>query len=114
MPESLIDIKGDRNFKVTELIADPVTSTGYGVVSAGDYFIKVFSSISPAYEQTIDELVLHHGADVAGILMKSGWLVKFPFTYAKNYYSMVKAPNNGPLSEVKDTLKNKIKNDVKN
>lgn len=109
LPENIKMIKGNDNFKITELIADPVTSTGYGVVSAGDYFIKVFSSISPAYEQTIDELVLNHGADVAGILMKSTWLVQFPFVYAKNYFNTVKSPNNGPLSDVKNNLKSKIK-----
>lgn len=109
LPENIKMVKGSENFKITELITDPVTSTGYGVVSAGDYFLKVFSSISPAYESTIDELVLNHGADVAGILMKSTWLVKFPFVYAKNYYHTVKAPNNGPLADVKANLKNKLK-----
>lgn len=112
LPENIRMVKEDKNFKITEFISDPVTSAGYGVVSAGDYFIKIFSSISPAYENTIDELVLNHGADVAGILMKSSWLVKFPFVYAKNYFNTIKAPNNGPLSEVKANLKNKIKEDV--
>ncbi len=111
LPEHIKMIKGDKNFKVTEIISDPVTSAGYGVVSAGDYFIKIFSSISPAYEQTIDELVLNHGADVAGILTKSGWLVRFPFVYARNYFHAVKSPNNGPLTNVKKNLKNKIKNE---
>lgn len=109
MPDDFMAIKEDNNFKVTELITNPVTSTGYGVVSASDYAIKVFSSISPAYEATIDELVLNHGADVATILMKSTWLVKFPFVYAKNYIGTVKSPNNGPLTEVKANLKNRIK-----
>lgn len=109
LPDDIRTIRENTNFKITEFITDPVTSTGYGVVSAGDYFIKVFSSISPAYEQTIDELVLNHGADVAGILMKSTWLVKFPFVYAKNYFNTVKSPNNGPLADVKANLKSKIK-----
>lgn len=109
LPENIKTVREDKNFKVTEIISKPVPSAGYGVVSAGDYFIKVFSSISPAYEQTIDELVLNHGADVAGILIKSTWLVKFPFVYAKNYFNTVKSPNNGPLSNVKNNLKNKIR-----
>ncbi len=110
LPENIRMVTEDtENFKVTELITNPVTSTGYGVVSAGDYFLKIFSSISPAYEQTIDELVLNHGADVAGILMKSGWIVQFPVAYARNYYHTLKAPNNGPLSDVKSSLKYKIK-----
>lgn len=109
LPDDMKLIKEDKNFKITELIAEPVASTGYGVVSASDYFIKIFSSISPAYEQTIDELVLNHGADVATILVKSTWLVQFPFVYAKNYFNTVKSPNNGPLTGVKNNLKNKIK-----
>ena len=110
LPEDIRTIREDtENFKITEIISNPVPSAGYGVVSAGDYFIKVFSSISPAYEATIDELVLNHGADVATILVKSTWLAKFPFTYAKNYYNAVKAPNNGPLSDIKATLREKIK-----
>lgn len=109
LPEDIKTIKEDKNFKITELINDPVISASYGVISAGDYFIKLFSSISPAYEQTIDELVLNHGADVGAILMKSTWLVKFPFVYTKNYVGAVRSPNNGPLTDVKASLKNKIK-----
>lgn len=99
----------NTNFKITQIIEQPIVSTGYGIVSASDYFIKLFSSVSPAYEQTIDELILNHGADTATILIKSGWLVKFPFVYGKNYINNIKAPNNGPLSDVKSNLKNKIK-----
>ncbi len=109
LPADIHTIRENENFKITEIISNPVPSAGYGVVSASDYCLKVFSSISPAYEQTIDELVLNHGADVAGILMKSTWLVKFPFVYAKNYVNTVRTPNNGPLSEVKASLKSKIK-----
>ncbi len=99
----------DKNFKVTQIIQNPVISTGYGVVSASDYLIKLFSSISPAYEKTIDELILGYGADTANILIKSGWLIKFPFVYSKNYINNLIAPNNGPLSDVKADLKNKLK-----
>lgn len=99
----------NTNFKITQIIDQPIVTTGYGIVSASDYFIKLFSSVSPAYEQTIDELILNHGADTATILIKSGWLLKFPFVYGKNYINNVKAPNNGPLSDVKSNLKNKMK-----
>lgn len=109
LPNDIRTIREDENFKITEIISKPVPSAGYGVVSASDYCLKVFSSVSPAYEQTIDELVLNHGADVAGILLKSTWLVKFPFVYAKNYVNTVRTPNNGPLSDVKASLKSKIK-----
>lgn len=101
--------KAGKDFKITQIVEKPITSAGYGVVSASDYFIKLFSSVSPAYEQTIDELILAHGADTATILMKSSWLFKFPFVYGKNYINNLKAPNNGPLSDVKTNLKNKLK-----
>ena len=109
LPSDLSVTENNNEFKITQLIQQPITSTGYGIVSASDYFIKLFSSISPAYEDTIDELVLNHGADTATILIKSSWLVKFPFVYGKNYFNNLKAPNNGPLSDVKSNLKNKLK-----
>ncbi len=102
-----LDMKSN-DFKVTTIVQNPVISASYGVVSFSDYLIKIFSSISPAYERTIDELILEHGADTATILMKSSWLVKFPFVYSKNYYRTLVTPNNGPLSDVKSNLKNKI------
>ncbi len=97
------------NFTITQIIENPITSAGYGVVSLGDYMIKIFSSISPAYEQTIDELILAHGADTASILIKSSWLLKFPFVYGKNYINNLKTPNNGPFADVKSNLKSKLK-----
>lgn len=111
LPTTITDInENDKNLKITKLAQKPIASTGYGIVSASDYFIKMFSSISPAYEQTIDELILNHGADTATILIKSSWLLKFPYTYGKNYINILKAPNNGPLSDVKNNLKSKINN----
>ena len=103
----LKEVEND-NFRFLQIIDNPVTSAGYGVVSAGDYFIKLFSSISPAYEKTIDELIFDHGADTVSILAQSAWLFKFPVTYTKNYFNIVKAPNNGPLSDVKNNLRHKI------
>lgn len=109
LPVDLALVGENDKFKITEFANKPIASTGYGVISASDYFIKLFSSISPAYEQTIDELILNHGADTATILIKSSWLVKFPFVYTRNYINTLKAPNNGPLSDIKNDLKNKIK-----
>lgn len=97
------------NFTITKIVENPVATAGYGIVSTSDYFIKIFSSISPAYESTIDELFFSYGADTASVLIKSFWLAKFPYVYAKNYVNNLKAPNNGPLSEVKSNLKSKIK-----
>ena len=108
LPQNIKDIKGDENFKISELIAKPGTATGYSVVTFTDYFLKIFSSISPAHEKTIDELMLSQGADTVSIFMKLGWIPKYPFTYARNYYYTVRTPNNGPLSEVKYELKRRL------
>lgn len=109
IPKDIAELNlNGSDFKITTIVQNPVASAGYGVVSASDYLIKVISSISPAYEKTIDELILDHGADTASILIKSSWLVKFPFVYSKNYFRTLVAPNNGPLSDIKVNLKNKI------
>lgn len=108
LPEDIKNIKENENFKITEIITNPIPATGYSVVTATDYFIKLFSSISPAYEQTIDELMLSKGADTVTIFMKASWIPKFPVTYIKKYYVNVRTPNNGPFAEVKQNLKNQI------
>lgn len=108
LPNELELLEKSKDFTITTIVENPVVSAGYGVVSAGDYFIKMFSSISPSYEATIDELLLSHGADTANILLKSWWFVRFPMVYTKNYINNFKTPNNGPLSDVKTSLKEKI------
>ena len=108
LPDDITFAIDNDNFNIIQIIENPIYSAGYGVVSTGDYFIKIFSSISPAYEKTIDELIFDYGADTVGILMKSSWLIKFPIVYAKNYFDIVKASDNGPLSDVKTNLRNKI------
>lgn len=108
LPKDLVLDNKSNDFKITKIVEQPITTTGYGIVSASDYFIKVFSSISPAYEKTIDELILSHGADTALILLNPMWIVKFPYTYIRNYANSFKTPNNGPLADVKASLKNKL------
>ncbi len=108
LPEDIKTVKDDDNFKVTAFIKDPVAASGYSAVTFTDYFIKLFSSISPSHEDTIDELMLSKGADTVSILMKMTWLPKYPFTFAKKYYQNVRTPNNGPLTNVKYHLKQKI------
>ncbi len=108
MPFDMNTLEDESEFKITELLSKPVTTTGYYSVSATNYFLKVFSSISPAYEQTIDELMFSQGADAASIIMKFVWLPKFPVVYVKKYYENLKAPNNGPLSGVKTNLKKQM------
>lgn len=109
LPEDVQKIVlNDKEFKVTHLVANTGLFSGYSVVTTADYILKSISSISPAYEDTIDDLMLSQGADTVTIFMKLSWIPKFPFTYAKKYYQIYRNPNNGPLSGVKNTLKRKI------
>ena len=48
------------------------------------------------------------GAETVNILIKFTWLPKYPFTFAKKYYNNLRTPNNGPLSNVKYGLKQKM------
>ena len=95
--------------KITDITSNPITSTGYYGVTLTDYMLKLVSSISPAYEQTIDELMFSQGADTVSVFVKFSWLPKFPFVYVKNYYQNLADPYNGPLSEAKKNLRRKIK-----
>jgi len=99
----------NQEIKVTEIITKPAVASGYSVVTFTDYVLKLFSSISPAYEDTIDELMFSKGAETVTVLVRFGWIPKFPFTYAKNYYQNVAAPNSGPLAQVKSELKSQLK-----
>ncbi len=83
--------------------------TGYSAVTAGNYFLKPFAIISPAYEQTIDELVYSRGADAVNVLMNFSWIPKFPHTYIRNYYNALKTPDTGPFSNKREELKKRIK-----
>ena len=95
----------DDESTLSHIIAKPVVSTGYYGITATNYCLKLLTSISPAYEQTIDELMFSQGADAADTIMKFTWLPKFPVVYVKKYYQNLTAPNNGPLSNVKTNLK---------
>lgn len=108
LPEDVKNIKENSNFKVTEFVKSPITASGYSAVTFTDYFLKIFSSISPSHEETIDELMLSQGADTVNIFIKCTWLPKYPFTFAKKYYHNIRTPNNGPLSNVKSDLKKKL------
>ena len=113
IPFSIMSFNEDSNIsgvKITDIASSPIASTGYYGVTFTDYILKLFSSISPAYEETIDELMFSQGADTVSVLVKCMWIPKFPFVYAKNYYNNVIDPYNGPLSQLKKGLKRKIKN----
>jgi len=99
----------EYDVSISNLTTSPLAATGYYGVTATDYLLKLVSSISPAYEQTIDELMFSQGADTVSVLMKLSWIPKFPFVYAKKYYKYLVSPNNGPLNTVKMNLKSKVK-----
>lgn len=105
LPLDIVANRNDVDFTITELIQKPAATTGYYSVTATNYLLKIISSISPAYEQTIDELMFSQGADAANIIMKFTWLPKFPVVYVKKYCQNMAAPNNGPLGGVKNNLR---------
>lgn len=107
-PDDIKNISQNDEFLVTTFMKDPVIVSGYSAVTFTDYILKLFSSISPAHEETIDELMFSQGADTVSIFMRFAWLPKYPFTYAQKYYQALRTPNNGPLSKVKDGLKQKF------
>lgn len=108
LPKDVKEIKGNKDFAITEIIEHPAVTTGYSAVTLTDYFIKIFSSISPAHEETVDELMFSKGADAVGVVMKFSWIPKYPVFFAKNYYNNLRNPHNGPLSGIKSELRKKI------
>lgn len=108
LPETISGIMQPSEFKVTDIVADTGAISGYSILTFSDYFIKVFSSISPSHEEAIDDLILSHGVDTIDILKKFSWVPKYPVTFAKKYYVHVRNPFNGPLSDIRYGLKNKL------
>lgn len=108
LPDDVKNIKENSDFRVTKFVTDPITASGYSAVTFTDYILKIFSSISPSHEETIDELMFSQGADTVNIFIKCSWLQKYPFTFAKKYYHNIRTPNNGPLNNVKNELKQKM------
>lgn len=108
LPDDVKNIKENSDFRVTKFVTDPITASGYSAVTFTDYMLKIFSSISPSHEETIDELMFSQGADTVNIFIKCSWLPKYPFTFAKKYYHNIRTPNNGPLNNVKNELKQKM------
>lgn len=103
------ELKTQEDLNLHNLVVRTSAMSGYSVLTFSDYLIKLFSSISPAHEETIDELMLSQGADTVNILIRMTWLPKYPFVYARKYYENVRNPNNGPLSGVRNDLKKQMK-----
>ena len=102
-------LEADETFDLKDIVITTGAVSGYSVLTFSDYLIKVFSSISPAHEETIDELMLSQGADTVNIWLKLTWLPKYPFIFCRKYYENVRNPNNGPLTNVRNELKQQIK-----
>ena len=109
LPSDLSDVRTADNLKITDMMVNTGLLSGYSLLTASDYILKIFSSISPAHEGTIDELMFSHGADTVNILIKMVWLPKYPYTFAKHYYRNMRIPNNGPLSDLRYDLINQMK-----
>ncbi len=110
LPEGVQKVRiNDNDFKVTHLVENTGVISGYSVLTLADYSLKLLSSISPAYEETIDELMLSQGAETVSIFMKLSWLPKFPIVYVKKYIDNLRDPNSGPLSELRSDLKRQLK-----
>lgn len=108
LPNDFETLKANKNIAMFQILDHPAAATGYSVVTFTDYLIKLISSISPAHEKTIDTLMLSQGADALNIYFKFSWLPKYPVIFAKNYFSTVRNPNIGPLSNVKFDLKQRM------
>ena len=99
----------DDSFQITNFVVNTGVVSGYSVLTFSDYLIKLISSISPAHEETIDELMLSRGAETVNIFFKLKWIPMYPFAYARNYYNIVRNPNSGILSNFRNKLKNKMR-----
>ncbi len=108
LSEVLNNLEKTKNFNVTDIVADTGAISGYSVLTFSDYLIKILSSISPAHEETIDDLILTHGVDSVDIIRKFTWVPKYPFTFAKKYYVHVRNPFNGPLSDLRYSIRRKF------
>lgn len=108
MPETITEFNKVSTSKVTDIVADTGAISGYSLLTFSDYLIKVFSSVSPAHEEAIDDLILSHGVDTIDILKKFTWVPKYPVTFAKKYYVHVRNPFNGPLSDIRYGIRKRL------
>lgn len=102
------DKNEDKKNTIGEVIVRTSAISGYSVVTFTDYILKLFSSISPAYEATIDELMFSKGADAVPVIMKFSWLPKMPYTLLKNYYKNIRYKDNEILTPAKNYFEKRI------
>ncbi len=109
LSKDLTELDDTSKFRISDLVVNTGVMSGYSVITFTDYLVKLISSISPAHEETIDQLMFSQGAETVSILLKFSWLPKYPFTYARNYYRYVRNPYNGPFIDLRNNLKHKKK-----
>ena len=109
LPDTINNMKKNSTLKVSDIVADTGAISGYSLLTFSDYVIKIVSSISPAHEEAIDDLLFSHGVDTVDMIMKFSWVPKYPVTFAKKYYTHLRNPLNGPLAEIRSGLKRQIR-----
>lgn len=100
--------KNDDDNTFGEVVVKTGAISGYSVLTFTDYVLKLFSSLSPAYEATIDELMFAKGGDAVSVIMNFTWLPKMPFTYLKNYYKNIRRQESDVLSQPRNYLKKRM------
>lgn len=109
LPKNIKNTLNQEDLKLKDIVVTTGVISGYSVLTISDYAIKILSSISPAHEDTIDELLLSQGADTVNIFMKMTWLPKYPIVYGRKYIENIRNPFNGPLAEIRSGLIKHIK-----
>lgn len=109
LPDTVIKEFEGEKFRISQMVKNTGVGAGYGLVTATDYTLKIFSAFSSSYEETIDELMLSKGVETVSILMKFKWIPKFPIVFVQKYYENIFKPDNSPLSGIRNELKEQIK-----
>lgn len=109
IPDAVIKEVSEEDLKLAGLVKNTGLGASYGLVTATDYTLKIFSAISNAYEDTIDELMLSKGVETVSIFVKLNWIPKFPVVFAKKYYDNIFKPENSPLSGIRSNIMEQIK-----
>ena len=94
----------EKELNLKNILSNTGTISGYSVLTFSDYLIKVFSSVSPAHEETIDDLILSHGVDTIDILKTFSWVPKYPLTFGRKYFEHFQNPYSGILSDSRNKL----------
>ena len=106
--EFTVEKMKDDDETIGEVMVRTGAVSGYSVLTFTDYVLKLFSSLSPAYEATIDELMFEKGGDAVSVIMNFSWLPKMPFTYLKNYYKNIRKHENDVLSHPRNFLRKRM------